>query len=86
MISAAVILTTQFRYADPIASLFVSLMIIATALPLTKRSGKILLESAPDEVDISGVESDVQKVKGIDGVHEMHVWSLSKFSIARCSS
>ena len=76
--SAAIIWKTGFLRADGIASLLVGLMIIGTALPLMKNSGRLLFEAAPQEMDLPGMERDIMRVEGIEGVHEMHVFSLSK--------
>merc|ERR1712093_462778 len=65
-------------YMDPLASLFVGFMIIGTALPLTLRSGRMLAEAAPKDIDLKGVRKDVAAVEGVEGVHELHVWSLSQ--------
>lgn len=79
MLSAVVIMTTSFRYADPIASLFVACMILLTAWPLIRKSGKVLLQSAPDQVDLEGLEKDVASVKNVKSMHECHVWNLSEW-------
>jgi zinc transporter 1 len=76
--SAAIIWKTGFLRADGIASLLVGMMIIGTALPLMKNSGRLLFEAAPQEMDLPGMERDIMRVEGIEGVHEMHVFSLSK--------
>ncbi|KDQ58281.1 hypothetical protein JAAARDRAFT_155994 [Jaapia argillacea MUCL 33604] len=78
IISAVVIMFTKFYYADPIASLFVGCMILATAWPLMRASGRFLLEGAPEEIDVEGVVKDVERVKGVEEVHEVHVWSLTQ--------
>ncbi|KDQ58284.1 hypothetical protein JAAARDRAFT_129391 [Jaapia argillacea MUCL 33604] len=78
MISAIVIMYTGFSYADPLASLFVGFMIIATAWPLMRASGRFLLEGAPEEIDMVGVRSDIKRVKGVEEVHEVHVWNLTQ--------
>jgi zinc transporter 1 len=78
MISAGVFMATSFVYADPIASAFVGLMILATSGSLVIRSGRILLESAPIQIDFDGVKQDITRVDGIESVHELHVWNLSK--------
>merc|ERR1711939_1132405 len=69
---------TGWIYMDPLASLFVGFMIIGTALPLTLRSGRMLAEAAPKDIDLKGVRKDVAAVEGVEGVHELHVWSLSQ--------
>lgn len=78
VISAGVFIASGFIYADPIASTFVGCMIIGTAYPLIMRSGRFLLESAPEDIDIKGVKEDVERITGQDSVHELHVWNLSE--------
>jgi len=78
IISAVVYLKTGWIYMDPLASLFVGFMIIGTALPLTLRSGRMLAEAAPKDIDLKGVRKDVAALEGVEGVHELHVWSLSQ--------
>lgn len=67
-------------YADPIASVFVGCMIIGTAWPLVVRSGRSLLVSAPDTIDVKGVKEDIERITGPDTVHELHVWNMGRLS------
>ncbi|KAH8915490.1 hypothetical protein BT69DRAFT_1271636 [Atractiella rhizophila] len=81
MISAVIIWQTTSPsrfYADPAISLFIAFSIILTALPLIRRSGRILLDSAPAELDIAGVEKDIVAIPGILDAHDLHVWSLTQ--------
>lgn len=50
-------------YADPAASMFIALMIFFSAIPLTKNSGTILLQSAPRGVEIDDVKHDLEQVR-----------------------
>jgi zinc transporter 1 len=65
-------------YADPAASLFIAISILTTAIPLTKRSGLILLESAPPGVKLEDVKHDLEAIPGVKSVHELHVWRLDQ--------
>ncbi|EOO03892.1 putative cation diffusion facilitator family metal ion protein [Phaeoacremonium minimum UCRPA7] len=65
-------------YADPGASMGIAIMILLTALPLVKNSGAILLQSAPRGVDLGDVKHDLEKIPGIESVHELHVWRLDQ--------
>jgi len=38
----------------------------------------MLAEAAPKDIDLKGVRKDVAAVEGVEGVHELHVWSLSQ--------
>lgn len=49
-------------YADPAVGVFIAIMIFLTALPLTKSSGSILLQIAPEGVDLGDVKHDIEMV------------------------
>ncbi|KAI0106173.1 cation efflux protein [Nemania sp. FL0031] len=73
---------TRF-YADPGVSTAISILILLSAIPLVKNSGKILMQSAPRGVDLEDVKHDLEKIPGIESVHELHIWRLDqKKSIA----
>lgn len=65
-------------YADPAVSMWIAIMILISAIPLTKRSGKILLQSAPLGVKIEDVKHDLESIPGVVSVHELHVWRLDQ--------
>ncbi|CAN9460835.1 unnamed protein product [Alternaria alternata] len=65
-------------YVDPAVSMWIAIMILLTAIPLTKRSGKILLQSAPLGVKIEDVKHDLEAIPGVLSVHELHVWRLDQ--------
>lgn len=81
IIAAAVIWRAEYAaryYADPAASMAISVMILLTSLPLVKKSGLILLESVPTGVDLSDVQHDLEAVPGVQSVHELHAWRLNQ--------
>lgn len=65
-------------YADPALSTVIAIMILASAIPLTKRSGTILLQSAPPGVRLDDVKHDLEMIPGVQSVHELHVWRLDQ--------
>ncbi|KAL8277264.1 hypothetical protein RQP46_010333 [Phenoliferia psychrophenolica] len=65
MIAGAIILklhSPSRYYADPAVSLAISLMIFASAVPLTLRTARILLEAAPKDIDVKVVRDDLLAV------------------------
>ncbi|PWY64076.1 cation diffusion facilitator family metal ion transporter [Aspergillus heteromorphus CBS 117.55] len=81
MIAALVIWFTHYGgryYADPGTSMGIALMIICTSIPLVKRCGLILLESAPSGVDLEDVKHDLEKISGVVSIHELHIWRLNQ--------
>jgi cobalt-zinc-cadmium efflux system protein len=68
----------DWLWADPAISVFVSLLILNSALRLMRRSAHILLEGVPEGVDVDKVSSTLEaESKGVHDVHHVHVWQLS---------
>ncbi|KAF4503666.1 zinc cadmium resistance [Fusarium agapanthi] len=65
-------------YADPAVGVFISLMILLSAIPLVKKSGAILLQTAPNGVNPEDVKHDIEMIPGIKSVHELHIWRLDQ--------
>jgi len=76
-VAGAVVWTTGFERADPIASLAVAGSMLAASWPLLRRSGGILLEAAPEGVDPVEVASVLHEHPSVVDVHDLHVWEIS---------
>ncbi|KAF7979041.1 hypothetical protein HWV62_44037 [Athelia sp. TMB] len=69
-------------YADPAVSLIISLIIFASAIPLTMRSGRILLEASPIHIDLNHITADLLSLNDVLSIHDLHVWQLSQKFVA----
>lgn len=65
-------------YADPAVSMWIALLILVSAVPLTHSAGTILLQSAPRGICLDHVKHDLESIPGVLSVHELHVWSLDQ--------
>jgi len=65
-------------YADPAVSMAIAFMIFFSSIPIVKKSGIILLESAPPGVNATDVENDIMQVDGVLAVHELRIWRLNQ--------
>jgi cobalt-zinc-cadmium efflux system protein len=62
---------------DPILSVLVAVLILATAWKLMRDAAHVLLEGTPPRLDRDAVARDiVETVSGVREVHHMHVWSM----------
>ena len=76
--AALVVRYFDWLWADPLISIFVSLLILNSAVRLLKRSAHILLEGVPEGVDVDNLRREVEeKVEGVREIHHVHVWQLS---------
>ncbi|CAP69498.1 uncharacterized protein PODANS_1_11600 [Podospora anserina S mat+] len=69
------------RYADPAVSLFITLIILKSAIPLTKATSKVLLQATPENIDLQEVKEDIQCLPGVVSCHHVHIWQLSDTKI-----
>jgi len=64
-------------YADPAVSLFITAIILRSAIPLTKATSKVLLQATPDHIDLRDIKDDIQNLPGVISCHHVHIWQLS---------
>ncbi|MCZ4512835.1 cation diffusion facilitator family transporter [Streptomyces sp. ActVer] len=77
LIAAVVILSTGWQAADPIASIIIALMIVPRTWKLLRETLNVLLEAAPEDVDMAEVRSHILALPGVEGVHDLHVWTIT---------
>jgi cobalt-zinc-cadmium efflux system protein len=70
-------LLTGNYLVDPILSVLIGLIIIFGAYRLLRESVDVLLEAIPSGIELEDVGRGIAEVKGVIGVHDLHVWSLT---------
>lgn len=65
-------------YSDPIVSLVITLIIFSSALPLCRKSCKILLQATPQYLDSNRIVEEIVLIPSIKSVHDFHVWNLDE--------
>ena len=78
IVAAVVIIYTGWMPIDPILSVAVAILILKSAWALVKRSARILLEGAPEWLDVQAMqERVVAGVPGVGEIHHVHIWGLT---------
>lgn len=77
VIAGVVILLTGWFPADPILSVGIACLIALGAWRILRETTDILLESVPKEINLSVLVRDMMRVKGIQDVHDLHVWCIA---------
>ncbi|PPD78512.1 hypothetical protein GOBAR_DD24561 [Gossypium barbadense] len=69
--------------ADPACSIFISVLIISSVIPLLRNSSEILLQRVPraQELVLKKAISDITNMKGVCRVQNLHVWSFTNTDI-----
>ncbi len=77
IVAGAVILTTGWATADPLASGAIALLILPRTWTLLRETVNVLLEGAPPHLDVPEIESALCAASGVRRVHDLHVWTLT---------
>ncbi len=78
IVAALVIIYTGWTLIDPILSVAVAALITKSAWSLVKRSAHILLEGAPEWLDVGDMQDRiVAGVTGVCEIHHVHIWGLT---------
>lgn len=76
--AALIILSTGWMPIDPILSIGVAALIFRSAWHLVKRSAHILLEGAPEWLDVEDMQSKIiSSNSNVKEIHHVHVWGLT---------
>jgi cobalt-zinc-cadmium efflux system protein len=76
-VAGLVIVLAHVERADPIASLFVVLLMLKTAWGLLRDAGKVLLQGSPDDLDLAHVRTHLSEVDHVLNVHDLHAWTVT---------
>lgn len=77
MAAAAVIILTGWRYADPLISVAIGILILASSWKLLRDSTNILLEATPPNLNATEVGQKMASADGIIEVHDLHIWTIT---------
>lgn len=82
ILAALIIRLTGWTASDPILSIVLSLLLLASAVRLLWQAVDVLLEAAPSHVDMARLEAALAAVPGVERVHDLHVWTVSSGFVA----
>jgi cobalt-zinc-cadmium efflux system protein len=77
-----IILATGWTPIDPLLSMLISGLILASTLRLLRSVISTLLEGVPDGVSLAEIGRAMVAVPGVVSVHDLHIWSLASHQTA----
>lgn len=64
-------------WADPIVAALIGLWILPRTWRLGRRAVRVLLQAAPERIDVGQLAADLGSIDGVVDVHDLHVWTLT---------
>lgn len=82
VVTAALILLTNWQWLDPIVGLFIVIIIFYSTWELLRDSVLLILDAVPVSIDYAAVSEYFAGIEGVDSIHDLHIWGLSTKEIA----
>ena len=76
LIGAVIMRFNNIRWLDPVMSIGVAVYIFYNAMGGLKDALDVILEKAPQDVDIAQLKADILQVDGVLDAHHIHVWTI----------
>ncbi len=64
-------------WIDPLITLLISLYIIRSGFVILKEAVNILMQSAPEHLNLKQIKVEVEKVPEVSNIHHLHAWMLT---------
>ncbi|KKK34745.1 cation diffusion facilitator family transporter [Salinicoccus roseus] len=77
IIAALMIIFFNWGWADPLASVIVAVLVLISGWRVTKDSIHVLMEGTPKNVEIDAVIRTIERIPGVNNMHDLHVWSIT---------
>ncbi|MCK5066122.1 MAG: cation transporter [Bacteroidales bacterium] len=77
IIGGVLITLFDIYWIDPLITLVISLYIIRSGYIILKDSVNILMQSAPDHLDLPSIKTRVELMPEVLNIHHMHAWMLT---------
>ena len=77
MLAGGLVWAFGWYVADPIASVVIAGLVLNASWSLLRETVDILLEAAPDHLEVGEVEEELAAVDGVGEVHDLHIWTIT---------
>lgn len=77
LIGGAVTWAFGWYLADPIVAVAVGLFVLPRTWKLARQALRILVQQAPEGVDVRELRADLAALPSVSEVHDLHVWTLT---------
>ncbi len=77
IVAGALIWLLGWMWIDPVVSVVIGGLILFSSWRLLRVAVGVLMEAAPGHVDVDAVRAAIATVEGVDGVHDLHIWTIT---------
>ena len=72
---------SYWYYADPACTIMFSILVMFTTFRTISQSVSVLMHRVPETVDLSDFDTRLREVKGVQCIHDVHVWMVGSTNV-----
>ena len=76
LVGGVIIYFWKFYLLDPIMTIGLTAFILYNVTKNLREAINILLQGVPKHINLEAVKKDIKAIKGVLGIHDIHIWSL----------
>ena len=76
LVGAGIMYFVDAPFIDPLLSIAIAAFILFNVYRNIRQSMRIVLQGSPDLVDVDEIEKAILKTDSVEGIHDLHVWSV----------
>jgi cobalt-zinc-cadmium efflux system protein len=77
VVGGIIIYYTNLYWIDPLLSIIICFVIIASTWSLLKDSLRLSLDGVPENVETEKIKQEILQTKGVKDIHHIHIWAIS---------
>jgi cobalt-zinc-cadmium efflux system protein len=77
VLAGLIVITTDWDQADAVVSMAIGVLILLGSWRLLREPFNVLMETAPEGIDVEEVGAAMCSVPGVREVHDLHVWTVT---------
>jgi cobalt-zinc-cadmium efflux system protein len=77
VLAGAVVLFGGSPVVDPIVGLVIAVLVLVSSWRLIKEPIEVLMETAPEGLDVDAMGAAICTEEGVRSVHDLHVWTVT---------
>jgi cobalt-zinc-cadmium efflux system protein len=77
VIGGIIIYYTKLYWIDPLLSIIICIVIVASTWSLLRKSLRLSLDGVPDTINTQKIKAAILATSGVINIHHLHIWAIS---------
>ncbi|WP_129409758.1 cation diffusion facilitator family transporter [Marinitoga lauensis] len=71
----------NINWIDPVLTVIIGIYVLKESLEILSDTIKILMQKAPDHIDVYEIKKDIENLDKVENIHHLHIWQVNEHDI-----